>query len=256
VKVTPGRVRQLPAPKPLITSARSGKEVAVVVGVGPGFGFALADLLADEGFDLVLVCRDARRLDSLAEQLHARGVTVETIGADATNESAMSDLFARVRIAHGDPALVVYAVQHFGPGATIEVEASAFEDSWRHNCFGAFLVGRAAGRSMAKRGAGTIVFVGSTSSSIGRANHLNLAVGKFGQRALAQVMARELWPKGVHVAHVMIDADINEGEASTPSQAKPEDIASAILALHRQPLTAWTSELDLRPFNETFWEHC
>jgi NAD(P)-dependent dehydrogenase (short-subunit alcohol dehydrogenase family) len=102
------------------------------------------------------------------------------------------------------------------------------------------------------------VFVGSTSSLIGRAGHLNLAVGKFGQRALAQVMARELWPRGIHVVHAVVDADIAEEplQAATTPQSDPSHIAAAILALHRQPKTAWTSELDLRPWNERFWEHC
>jgi NAD(P)-dependent dehydrogenase (short-subunit alcohol dehydrogenase family) len=257
-KVTAGHVRRASAARPTTeaVSRSRHKEVAVVVGVGPGFGVALADLLADEGFDLVLVCRDARRLSSLAERLHSRGVTVETIGADATDEAAVTALFRRVCQEHGQPALVVYSLQYSGPGTAVEIEAAAFEDSWRHNCFGAFLVGRAAGRLMADRGTGTIVFVGSTSSLIGRAAHLNLAVGKFGQRALAQVMARELWPKGVHVAHAVVDADIHEGGEATSSQADPAHIAASILALHRQPKTAWTSELDLRPWNESFWEHC
>ena len=255
-KVTAGGVRRLAEPEPSASVPERGRQVALVVGVGPGFGFALAELLADQGFDLILVCRDAQRLNGLADRLHARGVNVETVGVDATSEAAVADLFAQVRANHGDPHLVVYSLQYSGPGTVTEIEASAFEDSWRHNCFGAFLVGRAAARHMNDRGSGTIVLVGSTSSLIGRAAHLNLAVGKFGQRALAQVMARELWPKGIHVAHAVIDADINEEGERTQTGAEPEHMAAGILALHRQPRTAWTSELDLRPWNEAFWEHC
>ena len=107
-------------------------------------------------------------------------------------------------------------------------------------------------------GRGTIVLIGSTSSVIGRQAHLNLAVGKFGQRALAQVMARELWPLGIHVAHLLIDADISEDSTSKfdAPHADPYHIARSVLDLHLQPRTAWTSELDLRPWNEQFWEHC
>ena len=111
---------------------------------------------------------------------------------------------------------------------------------------------------MLARGSGTILLIGSTSSLTGRAGHLNLAVGRFGQRALAQVMARELWPHGLHVAHLVIDADIAEDghEAGGDPQADPAHIARIILDLHRQPATAWSSEVDVRPFNERFWEHC
>jgi NAD(P)-dependent dehydrogenase (short-subunit alcohol dehydrogenase family) len=156
------------------------------------------------------------------------------------------------------PDLVVYSLQWCGPGLAIEIEAPAFEAAWRHNCLGAFHVCRAAARQMIKRGTGTLILVGSTSSLLGRAGHLNLAVGKFGQRALAQVLARELWPKGIHVAHVVIDADISEDPADHPQEvrADPDHIAEAVLAVHRQPSSAWTSELDLRPWNERFWEHC
>jgi NAD(P)-dependent dehydrogenase (short-subunit alcohol dehydrogenase family) len=236
----------------------ANKQLALVVGVGEGFGFALARQLALDGFDLVLISRDAERLQPLIVELHALGVTVESYGADATDESSVNRLFDHVHAQHGVPTLVVYSVQGFGPGLAIEIEVPAFESSWRQNCLGAFLVGTCAAKSMLSRGSGTIVFVGSTSSLLGRAGHLNLAVGKFGQRAIAQVMARELWPRGIHVAHVMIDAEIDDGtpcETKRP-QADPTHIATAIIALHRQPETAWTSELDLRPWNETFWEHC
>ena len=108
------------------------------------------------------------------------------------------------------PHLVVYAVQGFAPGRAIDTETSVFEECWRQNCLGAFIVAREAARNMLPLKRGTLVLVGSTSGTIGRAAHLNLAVGKFGLRALAQVMARELWPEGIHVVHVIIDGDIRE----------------------------------------------
>lgn len=231
---------------------------AVIVGVGPGFGYALARRLAEDGFDLVLVSRDADRLAPLIADLRSGGGTVASYGGDATDEKSVDALFARIMRDHGTPTLVVYAVQYFGPGETIDVDLPAFETSWRHNCLGAFVVSRAAARAMEARKEGSIFLIGSTSSIVGREGHLNLAVGKFGQRALAQVLARELWPKGIHVAHVIIDADIAENPLTGTSHryADPEDVAFSIAALHKQPRSAWTSELDLRPWNEKFWEHC
>lgn len=238
----------LPDPRPL----------AVLVGVGPGFGYELARQLAAEGFDLVLVCRNAASLTPLVEQANDLGVSAEAFGADATDEVGIDQLFSHIASSHACPSLVVYSVQYFSPGLATEVEVPAFEAAWRHNCLGAFLVGRRAARAMEARGKGTIIFVGSTSSVIGRAEHLNLAVGKFGQRAISQVFARELWSQGIHVAHVIIDADVQEDDDATTEypQSKPQDIVHSILHLHSQPMSAWTSEMDLRPWNERFWEHC
>lgn len=229
---------------------------AVIVGVGPGFGYALARHAVAEGFDVVLVSRDASKLDPLVAELRLSGRTAASYGCDATDERAVNSLLTMITDVHGVPTLVVYSVQEFGPGQTIDLEVPAFESAWKHNCLGAFLVGRAAARGMKASGRGTILFVGSTSSIVGRAGHLNLAVGKFGQRALSQVLSRELWPLGIHVAHAIIDADIAESGQVTDAQASPDDIAYSLIAVHRQPRTAWTSEIDLRPWNEKFWEHC
>lgn len=230
--------------------------LALIVGTGPGFGYALARRLAKEGFRLVLVCRDAARLSGLIDELASCSPSVAAIGCDATSESQVDALFRRIELEYGAPALVVYSLQDFGPGKALDISTSAFESCWRHNCLGAFLVGRTAGRMMRPRKEGSIVFVGSTSSLVGRAGHLNLAVGKFGQRALAQVLSQELWSEGIHVAHIMVDADIFEGEKHPHPQADPDHIAYSVLAVHRQPKTAWTSEMDLRPANERFWQHC
>lgn len=231
---------------------------AMIVGVGPGFGYALARRLAREGYEMALVSRRADRLDALCEELSSNGVIVESYGMDATHETDVRSTFSKVISKHGTPSLVVYSLQEFGPGTVLDVSVPAFESAWRHNCLGAFLVSQSAGRAMKMVGKGSIVLVGSTSSIIGRAGHINLAVGKFGQRALAQVLSRELWPFGIHVAHVLIDADIAEpgSAAEENAQSDPDDIASSILALHKQPRSAWSSEIDLRPWNEVFWEHC
>ncbi|HET8700551.1 MAG TPA: SDR family NAD(P)-dependent oxidoreductase [Nitrococcus sp.] len=228
------------------------------MGVGPGFGFALARRLAASGMRVALASRNAERLDALVEEISGDGGITRAYGCDATDEISIAKLMSRVNTEFSAPHLVVYAVQGFSPGQVHDTEVAAFEESWRQNCLGGFIVAREALQQMMPLGRGSIILTGSTSSLIGRAEHLNLAVGKFGLRALAQVLAREAWPAGIHVAHVVIDADINEGGpvgAAYP-QADPEDLADAVFALHRQPRTAWTSEIDLRPWNEKFWEHC
>jgi NAD(P)-dependent dehydrogenase (short-subunit alcohol dehydrogenase family) len=233
-------------------------EIAVVVGVGPGFGYALARKLAESGFRVVLASRNAQRLQPLAAELCAAGGDVRAVGCDATDEASIARLMTHVQSEIGTPNLVVYSVQGFVPGRALDVEAAAFEDCWRQNCLGGFLVARDVGRRMSVAGRGTIILTGSTSSLIARADHLTLAVGKFGLRALSQVLARELWPKGIHVAHLVIDADILEDAPPPDPQphAEPEHIANLIVGLHRQHRSVWTSEVDIRPWNERFWEHC
>ena len=138
--------------------------------------------------------------------------------------------------------------------------AKDFEDGWRAGCFGGFLVGRAAARLMAPAGRGTILFTGATASLRGSANFAGFAVGKFGLRALAQSMARELGPKGIHVAHVIVDGMIEaehragrkRSENAPDALLDPNAIAEAYWQLHRQPRNAWTHELDLRPWLEKF----
>jgi len=231
---------------------------AVIVGVGPGFGYAVARRLVAEGFDLVMVSRNADRLTPLATELKTYSRRVSVHSADATDELSVDRMFHTILSSYGVPKLVIYSIQEFSPGETLDVSVPAFESAWRHNCLGAFLVSRAAGRAMKQEHSGTILLIGSTSSILAREGHLNLAIGKFGQRALAQVLARELWPAGIHVAHVLIDADISEDSSKEllSTKSSPEDIAMSILALHDQPRTAWSSEIDIRPWNEKFWEHC
>ena len=237
----------------------AGPGTALVVGVGPGLGFALARKLASAGMRVALASRNAERLDLLVEDIRrTSSQKIKAYGCDATDEVSVKKLISIVSNEMEIPHLVIYSIQSFGGGRTIDIELPAFEEGWRHNCLGAFIVAREAARKMVPLKRGTIVLVGSTSGVIGRAGHLNLAVGKFGLRALSQVMARELWPDGIHVVHAVIDADISEDSSNELGfpQAYPEDISELIFSLHCQPKSAWTSEVDVRPWNETFWEHC
>lgn len=228
---------------------------AVVVGAGPGLGAAVARRARREGLAVVIAARSAERLQPLAAELGA-----EAVPCDATREADVESLFAAVAAEHGAPQLVVYNAGAFLAKSVLDLTARDFEDGWRAGCFGGFLAGRAAARLMAPAGQGTILFTGATASLRGAANFAGFAVGKFGLRALAQSMARELGPKGIHVAHVIVDGMIEaehragrkRGENAPDALLDPNAIADAYWQVHRQPRSAWTHELDLRPWSEKF----
>jgi len=228
-----------------------------VVGAGPGLGNSLAELFAECGHPVAIVSRSRQALSGAALQLRQRGGVAEAYPCDVTDERSVAAMMRQVESELGSPEIVVYAVQSFIPGTLITTEACAFEEAWRGNCYGAFLVSREAARRMVKLGRGSILLTGATSGTKGRKGYINLAVGKFGLRALAQVMASELGPQGVHVAHVVIDGGIREsGEPNAGPQIEPLELAQAFLMLHHQPRSCWTSEIDIRPSAEVFWEHC
>jgi len=234
-------------------------QVALVVGVGGGLGAALGHRFAAAGMAVALAARGDAVAGPLAAEIAKAGGRASAHACDATDEAGVKALFAAVAGTHGAPDLVVYNAGAFVPRSILDAEAAEFERCWRVGCLGGFLVGRAAARAMAARGSGTIVFTGATASLRGGAGFFNLAVGKFGLRALAQSMARELGPKGVHVAHVIIDGQIDgprhAGEAAErgpDALLSPEAIAETYHMLHRQSRSAWTQELDLRPWVERF----
>ena len=202
-----------------------------------------------------LIARNVRRLDPVASEIRGGGNAAYAYACDLTHEREVIRTVREIVAAHGIPALCIYAVEDFAPGDILSTEVAAFEESWRANCLGAFIVGREIGRLMAERGSGTLVFMGGTSSLLARAGYLNLAVGKHALRALALVMARELGPKGIHVAHCIIDGEVSDTGADSLSM-NPKHVAHEIMRLHLQPNDCWTSELDLRPAREKFWEHC
>jgi NAD(P)-dependent dehydrogenase (short-subunit alcohol dehydrogenase family) len=225
--------------------ARSSKPVAIVVGVGPGLGAALVRRFAKEGMAVALAARQGDRLAGLAKETGGK-----SYGCDATVETAVGDLFAAVERDLGRPELVVFNAGGFVRKPIAELSVADMEGAWRSNCLGGFLVGRAAARAMQPAGSGTIIFTGATAAMRGGANFAAFAMGKFGLRALAQSMARELGPKGIHVAHTIIDGGIGENTEAT--KLAPAAIADSYWHLHRQAKSAWTQELDLRPWAEKF----
>jgi NAD(P)-dependent dehydrogenase (short-subunit alcohol dehydrogenase family) len=233
------------------------KQVAVVVGVGPGLGFALVKRFARAGMAVALAARDKDRLEQRLADEPVEGA--RAYACDATDQVAVDRLFAQVDNELGAPEVVVFNAGAFQPGGILEIAPAEFERCWQIGCFAGFLVGQAAARRMVAAGRGTIIFTGATAALRGSARFANLAVPKFGLRALAQTMARELGPQGIHIGHVVIDGQIMSdryahlaGERGPESLLEPEAIAEAYYQLHRQPRSAWTLELDLRPWSETF----
>lgn len=234
------------------------QETAVIVGVGPGLGWALAQRLAAAGMRVLAAARQPDRLARMIEDAGQREA-IEAHACDATRADQVEALFAHAAQRHGAPDVVVYNAGAFQPGGILEIAPADFERCWRIGCFGGFLVGQAAARLMVARGRGTILFTGATASLRGSARFANLAVPKFGLRALAQSMARELAPQGVHVAHVIIDGQIDSERYAHLRESRgpdallpPAAIAETYYQLHRQPRGAWTHELDLRPWVEKF----
>ncbi len=217
--------------------------VAVVVGVGPGLGDALVRRFALAGMRVAAVSRQGRVPD---------GTGAKAYRCDATIGAQVTDTFAAITRELGVPELVVFNVGTWDQAGILDISAELFEQRWRTGCFGGFLVGQAAARAMLPQGRGTIIFSGATGSIRGSAGLAAFAVPKFGLRALAQSMARELGPKGLHVAHVILDGVIGPEGAAAANHLEPTDIAESYHALHRQARSAWTHEIDLRPDRERF----
>jgi len=223
-------------------------EVALVVGAGPGLGMALVKRFAEEGFSVAAVSRKGATSEGQRSQGLVRGYA-----CDATLDDQVKSTFAHVTADLGVPDVVVFNVGTWDRAGILDISEELFVKAWRTGCLGGFLVGRAAAAAMLPRGHGTILFTGATGSLRGGAGFAAFAVPKFGLRALAQSMARELGPKGVHVAHVIIDGMIAPpGEAPRDGFMTPDEIAEAYYQIHRQKRTAWTHEIDLRPSTEKF----
>jgi len=234
--------------------AKPAKPLALIVGVGPGLGAALARRFAAGGMTVALAARRKEKLEALAREIGGRAYA-----CDGTKEADVEGLFAAAVKAGGPPRLVVFNAGGYVAKPIAELSAAEVEACWRNCCLGGFLVGRAAARAMLPEGQGTILFTGATASLRGGAFFHNLAVGKFGLRALAQSMAREFQAKGVHVAHVIIDGQIagerpgyRREERGADALLEPDAIAETYLHVHHQHRSAWTSEVELRPWVETF----
>jgi NAD(P)-dependent dehydrogenase (short-subunit alcohol dehydrogenase family) len=237
----------------------TGAKVVAVVGVGPGLGRALAVRFARGGFAVALVARRDPSLRPVQAEIESLGGLVRSYVGDAADEKSVGMIFARIREELGAPEALLYNAGAFKGGGILDLAAADFEQAWRVNCLGGLLTAQAVVPGMLERGGGTIIYSGATASLRGSARFAGLAVGKFGLRALAQSMARELGPKGIHVAHVVIDGPIDTPRAremfadrGPQTFLAPTAIAENYWNLHAQDPSAWSQEIDLRPSVEKF----
>ncbi len=222
-------------------------DVAVIVGAGPGLGAALARAAAADGMKVVVASRDQAKV---AEVARSTGATA--IVCDATDGVSVDALFDRIGREFGAPSFVVYNASRRVRGPAAELDRAAVRQAIDITAFGGFLVAQAAIRLMLPRGRGSLVFTGASASVKGYAESATFAMGKFALRGLAQSLARELGPKGLHVAHVIIDGAIGRAGANEAGKLDPDAIAEAYLQIHRQPSSTWAQEIDLRPSVERF----
>jgi len=241
---------------------------AIVIGVGAqrGLGAALCRRFAAEGYHVLVAGRTPEKIEQVVRSIIETGGSAEAVPTDTTREADVVRLFDRAVSppAGREPAdLVVFNAGNNRRIDFREISAELFEEFWRVGCFGGFLVGREAARRLVPLGRGTVIFTGASASLRGKPGFAQFAAAKAGLRMIAQSMAREYGPHGIHVAHVVIDGGI-DGErlrSRRPESIKQrgEDgllnidaIAEAYWQIHRQRPSAWTQEIDLRPFKEAF----
>jgi NAD(P)-dependent dehydrogenase (short-subunit alcohol dehydrogenase family) len=239
-------------------------KLAWVAGVGAlqGAGAAIARRFAKEGMTAVVTGRSPERLADVVHAIEQAGGRALAAPGDVTRERDLLDILARIdRL--GTLEVGVYNAGNSHGAPALELDSAAFEAAWRVCCFGGFVFGREVIRSMQPRGRGTLLFTGATASLRGRPRYAAFAAAKAGLRMVSQSLAREFQPQGIHVAHVVIDGAIR-GErfvSRQPEAAAKMDadrmldidaIAEAYWYLHQQHRSAWTQELDVRPYTETF----
>ena len=237
------------------------RKAILVIGAGDATGGAIARRFAREGYVACVTRRDAAKLEPLVERIRADGGEAHGFGSDARKEEEMVGLVERI-----EREIAPIEVAVFNIGANVrfgitETTARVYHKVWEMACFAGFLTGREAARVMLPRGRGTIIFTGATASLRGREGFAAFAGAKHALRALAQSMARELWPKGIHVAHTIIDGAIDTEwiRENFPQRyalkdregiLNPDHIAELYWQIHQQPRSAWTHETELRPWIE------
>lgn len=225
---------------------------ALIVGAGPGISASLARRLSGLGVDVALAARDTQKLGPLIQDIGAHA-----FAADASDPESVAGLFVQVADRIGEPEIVVYNAATRAHGPLAELDPRVVQKSLATTAFGAFLVTQQAAKRMLPRGRGAILFTGATASIKGFAHSAAFAMGKFALRGLAQSAARELGPKGIHVAHFIIDGAVRSAQRPEPADKPdgmldPAAIAQAYIDVLRQPRSAWSHEVELRPWLEHF----
>ena len=227
-------------------------KTALIIGAGAGISASLARALTSRGIKVALAARDITKLEALCAKTGATAFT-----ADASRTDAVSQLFAGVDRAIGEPDIVVFNASARVRGSLLDIEPDAVERALAVSVFGGFLVTQQAAKRMVPRGHGAILLTGATASLKGYSGSASFAMGKFALRGLAQSAARELGPKGIHVAHFIIDGGVRSALRPMPadkpdSLLDPDAIAQTYIDVLRQPRSAWSQEVELRPWVETF----
>ena len=236
-------------------------KVAVILGAGDAIGSAIVRKFAQRGLTVCAARRNGEKLQPLVDELTAAGQQAHAYTCDARKEEAITQLFADIERDIGEIEVVVFNIGANVPMGILDTDSRKFFKIWEMACFAGFLTGREAARYMSKRQRGTIIFTGATASVRGAAGFAAFASAKHGLRALAQSMARELGPQNIHVAHVVIDAAVDTQWIADnfPNSAElkqedgivdPNDLADNYVMLYDQPRSAWTFELDVRPWLE------
>jgi NAD(P)-dependent dehydrogenase (short-subunit alcohol dehydrogenase family) len=225
---------------------------ALIIGSGSGLSASLARLLAEQGLKVGLAARNPQKLASLAAETRAK-----TFSCDASDPAQVEALFAEVDKALGVPDVVIYNASGRLRGPLVDLDPEDVAEAIAVTAYGGFLVGQQAARRMVKQGSGAILFTGATASIKGYPLSAPFAMGKFALRGLAQSMARELGPQGIHVAHFVIDGAIRNPGRTEPadkpdSMLDPDAIARSYLDILMQPRSAWSWELEVRPWVEKF----
>ncbi len=241
----------------------SENKCCLVIGAGDATGGAIARRFAREGYQTCVTRRNGDKLAPLVAEIAAAGGTAHPFGSDARDEDQTAALFKQIEREIAPIEVVVFNVGGNVRFSITETTTRVYYKIWQMACFAGFLAGREAARYMLPRKSGTILFTGATASLRGGAGFSAFAGAKHGLRALAQSMARELGPQGIHVAHIVIDGAIDTAwiKENFPERAKlkdvdgllnPDAIAENYWQIHSQPRSAWTHELDLRPWMETW----
>jgi NAD(P)-dependent dehydrogenase (short-subunit alcohol dehydrogenase family) len=252
-------------------------KVCLVIGAGDATGGAVARRFARAGYTVCATRRSLDKLQPLLDDIRRTGGTVHGFASDARQEDAVVSLVSKIESDIGPIAVLVFNIGANSPSSILTETARRYTKMWEMACLAGFLTGREVAKRMVARPdatsdgqsgqgvahKGSIIFTGATASLRGSANFAGFSGGKMALRALAQSMARELWPLGIHVAHTIIDGAIDTEFIRTlfPDRyalktqdgiLNPDHIADAYWMLHQQPRDAWTHELDLRPYMERF----
>ncbi|MEX6508892.1 SDR family NAD(P)-dependent oxidoreductase [Jiella sp. M17.18] len=226
--------------------------IALIVGVGDGLSASLARKLSARGYNLVLAARNVDKLQDLAASTNAA-----TVPCDASDPQSVASLFASIDPRAEDLAVAIYNPSARVRGPLVNLDPADVRRALDVTAFGAFLVAQQAARRMLPKQAGTILFTGASAGVKGFPNSAPFAMGKFAMRGLAQSMARELHPQGIHIGHVVIDGAIRNPGRTEPadrpdSMLDPDAIAETYMALIDQHRSAWSWEVEIRPFVESF----